>query len=295
MQSSITTDLQNLFSYAFIERVPYHFIVPKKNNYLELAISERHNCCLSCNNNFITTFKNDTNVFITKDKLAKQESIYQTLGLTWNKPNKGESYIYRQNGFCEKCFSKEYSKLPPEQKVYELAKDIYAADIALINDAKELMAEIIKKWLSGLETLDDVKSLELNTYLDIRNYLLNLCSNDFSINELLTNYEYDITNKIAVLKEKLSLLGQDKLNLFVQVDNSVYESLSDELYNEYTVLMPTENSIGSFYYNFTISVEKINLFLEQERVGNVFDLINEVGFSDIWVEWFLKHITTLNK
>ena len=55
MQSSITTDLQNLFSYAFIERVPYHFIVPKKNNYLELAISERHNCCLSCNNNFITT------------------------------------------------------------------------------------------------------------------------------------------------------------------------------------------------------------------------------------------------
>lgn len=112
MQSSITTDLQNLFSYAFIERVPYHFIVPKKNNYLELAISKRHNFCLSCNNNFITTFKNDTNVFITKDKLAKQESIYQTLGLEWNKPNKGENYIYRQNGFCQECFAKEYSKLP---------------------------------------------------------------------------------------------------------------------------------------------------------------------------------------
>ena len=112
---------------------------------------------------------------------------------------------------------------------------------------------------------------------------------------MLTNYEYDITNKIALLKGKLTLLEQDKLNLFVQIDNSVYESLSDELYNEYTVLMPTENSTGYFYYNFSISVDKINLFLEQERVGNVFELINEVGFSDIWVEWFLEYVTTLNK
>ena len=118
MQSSITTDLQNLFSYAFIERVPYHFIVPKKNNYLELAISERHNFCLSCNNNFITTFKNDTNVFITKDKLAKQESIYQTLGLEWNKPNKGENYIYRQNGFCQSGRSYSNRKNTNDEKVY---------------------------------------------------------------------------------------------------------------------------------------------------------------------------------
>ena len=42
-------------------------------------------------------------------------------------------------------------------------------------------------------------------------------------------------------------------------------------------------------------LQQINLFLEQERVGNVFELINEVGFSDIWVEWFLEYVTTLNK
>ena len=48
-------------------------------------------------------------------------------------------------------------------------------------------------------------------------------------------------------------------------------------------------------FSISLSIDKINLFLEQERVGNVFELINEVGFSDIWVEWFLEYVTTLNK
>ena len=71
--------------------------------------------------------------------------------------------------------------------------------------------------------------------------------------------------------------------------------MSDELYNEYTVLMPQQNTTGEFYYNLAISVERINLFLDQDRVENVFDLINEVGFYDTWIEWLLDHTSNLNK
>ena len=295
MQSNITTDLQNLFSYAFIERVPYHFVVPKKNNYLELSITERQNYCVKCGSTFVTEFKNDTNVYITKDKLSKQESVYNNLGLEWHKPNKGEKYIYRQSGLCTSCFNQESDNMPKEQEIYEMAKNIYDQDVALINDAKELMEEIIKKWIFGIETIEDLKTLNLNNYLDIRNFILTLCSNDFALSELLNNYKSNIELKIGLLQTQLKSLHTDKLNLFVNIDNSIYESMSDEIYNEYTVLMPQPNSTGEFYYKLVISVERIKLFLEQNRVENVFDLINEVGFYDTWIEWLLEHISDLNK
>lgn len=295
MQSNITTDLQNLFSYAFIERVPYHFVVPKKSNYQELSIAERQNYCSKCGNTFITEFKNDTNVYITKDKLNKQANIYEKLGLEWQKPNKGDAYIYRQTGFCPSCFNQEYNNMPQEQEIYTMVKNIYDQDIALINDAKELIEEIIKKWISSLETVEDVKNLKFNNYLDIRKFILTICSNDFSLAELLNNYKSSIEIKIALLQTQLKSVESDKLNLFVNIDNSIYESMSDELYNEYTVLMPQQNTTGEFYYNLAISVERINLFLDQDRVENVFDLINEVGFYDTWIEWLLDHTSNLNK
>jgi hypothetical protein len=72
--------------------------------------------------------------------------------------------------------------------------------------------------------------------------------------------------------------------------------MSDELYHEYTVVFPEENTIPQdFFINRVIEKIRIELFLKQSRVSSVEQLMLEAGFENAWIDLLIDHIATFEK
>ncbi|MDF2566416.1 MAG: hypothetical protein K0Q53_2820, partial [Massilibacillus sp.] len=61
-------------------------------------------------------------------------------------------------------------------------------------------------------------------------------------------------------------------------------------------VFPVKETVNQdFYVNKTIESKRVRMFLEQKRIHTTEELMSETGFLDIWVDWFIDHVTALEK
>ena len=79
----------------------------------------------------------------------------------------------------------------------------------------------------------------------------------------------------------------DAWKAYTMRPTDLYESMSDELYHEYTVAFPQADTLREEFYLYrSIEKKRVKLFLEQPRIASMETLLLETGIQPQWVQWF---------
>ncbi|MEG6584648.1 hypothetical protein [Dendrosporobacter sp. 1207_IL3150] len=292
---SVTGNLQNVFNYTFVETTMYYFIVPKSDKYAPIRVSKKNYKCSACGESHDVSFKHDGNVHIEKSRLSAQKNLYAKLGLSFPAVEKGEPIVYQQIGYCENCYEKCLKNTEDDrQAIYNLCKQVNQLDNQFVVTADELFDKIILSWLESITDVEQLTEYNLSGYMAIREVLVKLIVS----NEDAVQYVKDYQEKTAALAKMihgyLTRVNETKFDAFVGKPLDIYESMAEEIYNEYTVLFPVDGTPSiEFYSESNILKERVIMFLDQQRIDSVTMLINETGFSDKWVEWLAERISKI--
>ncbi|QJW48487.1 hypothetical protein HA075_24150 [bacterium BFN5] len=292
---SIMDNLQKVFDYVFVQTSMYHFIVPKADKYVAVSIYKKICRCTECEATFEVGFNYIGPVHIEKTRLDAQRDLYDKLGLAFPKIEDGEPLIYNQVGYCDTCFGERLkNQNDSKQVVYNLCRQINYLDKQLILHAVDVMDQVVLRWLESIKSLERLTEYNLTSYLSIRDVLSTVIAGDEAIASYISSYKMQFTELKQCLTGYINKFNDDKFTAVVGKPLNVYESLADNIYNEYTTLFPVESTLDlEFYSESQIQKDRIIMFLDQMRIDNGGSLIQEVGFSDKWIEWLVNHVATL--
>lgn len=293
---SATENLRTVFAYAFIETISYHFAVPKEPEYLHLSIPRKIYHCNNCEKEIEIKFRNNGDVYASKPVRLQQVEIRRDLGLPCGSLKADEVVDEHQIGYCQECFAKlqQEDRFIDTQKIYDDANTLFMADCQLPIEAKEAMDEVVREWVDSFQSLDDMKEYQVETYLDLRHLVVNKLIEAPKVNELLTQYQATVREYKEKIAAQLAEVEHNKFLAHIAWPLNLYESMSTEWYNEYTVLFPEDqDDKREFYVNKAILKERVQMFLDQHRIDTVQELLNEVGFFDEWVEMFVSKASEL--
>lgn len=282
---ALLNQLPQLFMFAFIETAVYHFVFPKKDQYIAAHISKKACRCLLCNEIVEVAFQNDGVVHIQKSRLAEQKKIYAALGLAFPAIAQGEPLVYQQTGYCEKCFAANLPQAEqPAQLVYNLCRRIYELDRQFAATAARLMAAAVHSWLE--KTPDErFSGYNMSGSSAVRELLSGLVVSDEAVNRHLREYRLLFTELAGQVKAHLACIAANKFTAIVGKPLAIYESMAEDIYNEYTVVFPAANSpAGEFYAAAVLIKERVMMFLDQSRINAPEDLLRELGCVDQWIE-----------
>lgn len=293
---SATENLKTVFAYAFIETVAYHFAVPKEPEYLHLSIPRKIYHCNNCEKEIEIKFRNNGDVYASKPVRLQQVEIRRDLGLPCGSLKVDEVVDEHQIGYCQECFAKlqQEDRFIDTQKIYDNANSLLTLDCQLPIDAKKAMDEAIRTWVDSFQSLEDMKEYQVETYLDLRRLIVSKLLEAPNVKELLAKYQENVRAYKEKLAAQLAEVEHKKFLAHIAWPLNLYESMSTEWYNEYTVLFPEDqDDKREFYVNKAILKERVQMFLDQHRIDTVQELINEVGFFDEWIEMFVSKASTL--
>lgn len=293
---SATENLRTVFAYAFIETVSYHFAVPKEPEYLHLSIPRKIYHCNNCEKEIEIKFRNNGDVYASKPVRLQQVEIRRDLGLPCGSLKADEVVDEHQIGYCQECFDKlqQEDRFIETQKIYDDANSLFLADCQLPLDAKNVMDEVVREWVSGFKSLDEMKEYQVETYLDLRQLIVAKLIEAPQVNELLMQYQETVRAYKEKITAQLAEVEHSKFLAHIAWPLNLYESMSTEWYNEYTVLFPEDqDDKREFYVNKAILKDRVQMFLDQHRIDTVQELMNEVGFFDEWIETFVAKASEL--
>ncbi|GBG57235.1 hypothetical protein SPFL3102_00165 [Sporomusaceae bacterium FL31] len=292
---SIMDNLQNVFNYVFVQTSMYHFIVPKADKYVAVNIYKKICRCMECEATFEVDFNYNGAVHIEKSRLQAQQGLYDRLGLTFPKIEDGEPFIYNQVGYCDSCFSERLqNQMDSKQAAYNLCRQINQLDKQFVLNAVAVMDQVVLKWLESIKSLEQLTEYDLTSYLSIREILSTVIASDEAVANYIGSYKMQFAELTQRLTGYLDEFNDNKFTAIVGKPLNIYESLADDIYNEYTVLFPVESTLDlEFYSESQIQKDRIIMFLEQIRIDHGGRLIQEVGFADKWIEWLVNHVAKL--
>lgn len=293
---SATENLRTVFAYAFIETVHYHFAVPKEPEYLHVSMPRKIYHCNSCGKEIEIKLRNNGDVHVSKPVRLQQVEIRRDLGLPCGSLKADEIVDLHQIGYCQECFDKlqQEDRFIETQKIYDDANSLFTLDCQLPVDAKTAMDEAVRTWVDSFQSLDEMKEYQVETYLDLRHLIVSKLLEAQNIKDLLIAYEENIRAYKEKLAARLAEVEYAKFLAHIAWPLNLYESMSTEWYNEYTVLFPEDqDDKREFYVNKAILKDRVQMFLDQHRINTVHELINEVGFHDEWIEMFVSKAATL--
>ena len=292
---SIMDNLQNVFNYVFVQTSMYHFIVPKADKYVAVNIYKKICRCMECEATFEVDFNYNGAVHIEKSRLQAQQGLYDRLGLTFPKIEDGEPLIYTQVGYCDSCFSERLqNQKDSKQAAYNLCRQINQLDKQFVLNAVAVMDQAVLKWFESIKSLEQLTEYDLTSYLSIREILSTVIASDEAVANYIGSYKMQFAELTQRLTGYLDEFNDNKFTAIVGKPLNIYESLADDIYNEYTVLFPVESTLDlEFYSESQIQKDRIIMFLEQIRIDHGERLIQEVGFADKWIEWLVNHVAKL--
>lgn len=293
---SIMDNLQNVFDYVFVQTSMYHFIVPKADKYVAVNIYKKICRCMECEAAFEVDFNYNGPVHIERSRLDAQRGLYDRMGLSFPKIEDGEPLIYNQVGYCDTCFSERLkNQKDSKQTAYNLCRQINHLDKQFILNAVEVMDQVVLKWLDSIKSSEQLSEYNLTSYLSIREALSTVIAGDEAVASYIGSYKTKFAELTQRLTGLLEEFNDNKFTAIVGKPLNVYESLADDIYNEYTILFPVESTSNfEFYSESQIQKDRIIMFLDQIRIDNGESLIQEAGFADKWIEWLVNRVASLD-
>jgi hypothetical protein len=298
-QVTITDALLNVFNYAFVETAPYSFFIPTRDKYVAVNLPKKIYNCLECGRSLEVKYNQTGVVYFSKERFAKQREMYEKRGLAF--PDKNalkaeEPFIYQEEGYCDCCGPKTLNVEERKQKICNLSLQVHQLDERVLDEARVIMGSRVKTWLKTIQESEQLRKYNLSSYAAVQNLLCAVILEDQEeLKKCLEVYKSTSKQKITDIEHILESV-KEKWTAYVVRPTSIYESMSDELYHEYTVVFPVKETVNQdFYVNKTIESKRVRMFLEQKRIHATEELISEAGFLDIWVDWFIDHATALKK
>lgn len=296
-QVNITENLANAYSYAFIETAPYSFIIPTKAQYVAVNLRRKICHCLSCGASVQVDYKQEGVVYFSRARFEKQRKLYEKRGLVFPDRDALEAqapFIYREEGYCSACAERALTGKDVGQTIYNLCRALHLRDRKALDEARAAMGERIKTWLGGIASSAQLSGYDLSSYSSLENLLCMVVLDDLrGVEECLAAYREDARNQIGRIEELLRQ-ADDRWEAYAARPTTIYESMSDELYHEYTVAFPVKETVDQEFYALRkIEKSRVRLFLEQARLQTVEELLAEAGFLPVWVDWLIDRVTAL--
>lgn len=298
-QVTITDALLNVFNYTFVETAPYSFFIPTRDKYVAVNLPKKIYNCLACGKSLEVKYNQAGVVYFSKERFAKQKEMYEKRGLAF--PDKNalkaeEPFVYQEEGYCDCCGPKALDVEEVNQKISNLCLQLHTFDEKVLDEARTIMGNRVKTWLKTIQESDQIRKYDLSSYTAVQNLLCAVILEDQEeLQKCLEAYNDKAKQQINEIEHMLAS-AEEKWEAYMVRPTSIYESMSDELYHEYTVVFPVKETVNQdFYVKKTIENKRVRMFLEQKRIHTVEELISEAGFLDMWVDWFIDHVTALKK
>ncbi len=306
-QTKITDNLLNVYNYSFVETIPYGFLMPRQGNYVPVNLVDKTYHCPCCNKEFNIKYHYTGITWFSRSRVAAQQDIYEKLGLEFpqllmNADEQTDEAIaneqpfhYHVIGYCPDCAKDNLlNSQEPEQKLYNQCRKLHGEDELARARSFETMTDSVNKWIEELQDKDALNGLEVDSINGIRDLICAIILEDTTgvekvLNEYISTYKEMISDISAQLKRL-----PEKFNVWTGRSTALYESMSDDIYHEYTVVFPEEGELsGEFFINRTVEKDKVELFLNQRRYETIEDILLDVGVQDAWVTSLVDKILTL--
>lgn len=298
-QVNITENLLKVFNYAFVETAPYGFYIPRGDQYVETNLVKKIYHCLCCDQTITVDYNRTGTVHFSKARFEKQRKVYEKRALPFPSDEavrSGAEFVSHEEGYCCNCVELIPASGEGGQRIYGLCQALHRSDVAVLGKARTLMSEQVKRWIETIEESAQLAKYDLSSYIAIKDLICAVILDDLkALEACLAAYRADVQTAIREIG-KLLAVADDTWEAYAARPMTIYESMSDELYHEYTVAFPVKETIEQeFYVHKKIDQSRVRMFLEQTRVQTIEELIMEAGFMDRWVDWFIDHVTVLKK
>lgn len=296
---SITDQLHNIYNYAFVETAPYGFFVPKRDKYVAVHLKQKLYHCLHCSKELVVQYKDRGVVYFSKERFEKQRQMYEKRALpflTKTQLKAEEAFVYHEEGYCVDCAAQLADTADGGQLAYHKCRELHTLDERLVETAREITSRRVKAWLEGITEAAQLAAYDLSTEDGIRNIICAAVLNDTSeLKAALEEYKKSSRILIHEIRDRISRLDMS-WEVYAARPTYIYESMSDEIYHEYTVIFPIdETEKQEFFVKKLVDKARIVMFIEQPRVSNVDELLLEAGYLTIWGDWFYDHVMKLEK
>ena len=291
--TKITDNLLNVFNYTFVERVPYAFFIPKEDKYVAVHLVDKVYHCQHCGKKLRVNYRQTGSTYFSKGRLARERQQYDKQGLAF--PTMGEladgvPFSCQAMGYCQVCAPEILQKDETAgQQIYNLAQRLHREDELLVAKAREAMGIVIRVWLDDIKVPAQLLCYDLSSDAAIRDLLCAVVLGDTGrLTELLGEYQ-DTVHTLRAEIERLNAAQPAEWQAYSARSTAVYESMSDELYHEYTVAFPAEGTVGEdFYLLRKVERDKVTMFLRQPRITTLEELLMEAGFQGEWLDWLME-------
>ena len=293
-RSTITGDLQNVFNYTFIETAPYHFIVPKAEKYTAVDMDTKVNHCIDCGRDVRVRFNKNGQVYIEKIRMQKQHEIYEKYKIPFPNINE-EDFVYHQDGYCDACAKKHICHQEKVQDVCNACYELNKLDEAVVIKAQATVGKIVHEWIQQINSTEELAEFDLTSYIGLRDLICGVViEQKAALIEILNEYTGEVVSQKTLIKAMLDKIDQADFTAYVARPTTIYETMDDELYNEYTVVFPVKETIEEEFYSLKkVEKNRVYMFLQQKRIESLEELLSEIIFEDVWIEWLIAQIAKL--
>lgn len=294
-----TDHLLNVFNYAFVETAPYNFFIPREDKYVAVNLPKKMYHCLDCQMTLEIHYNQSGVVYFSKERFEQQRALYEKCDLIFPSAEEikaGKAFVYHEEGYCSACANKNLAQKEIGQSVYNQCFRLHQMDEALLEEAKLQMGNCVKDWLNGITESAQLMKYDLSTYPALKDLVCAIILDDLAkVEQCVKSYVAQTQQIISEVYAKLDAAAE-KWQAYAARPVRIYESMSDELYHEYTVVFPVKETPNQIFYVYkTMEKSRVKMFLEQTRIQTTEELVAEAGFLDVWVDWFIAHVTALQK
>lgn len=287
--SRITDNLLNVFHYCFVETVPYAFFKPNPERDIPVKLVNKEYHCEECGKVTTVNYKERPLTYYSKGKLAQERRVYDRLGKKFpfmGELTDGTPFTNEAIGLCRECAEKKIlTDETPEQQVVNLSQQLHRADELVVAKARAAMEQSLKNWLDKVEKPEDFLQYNLTDFYALRDFICAvMLENTSSVEQVLQEYLTEIGTIEQKIRAMLELLPEE-WKAYAARSTSVFESMHDKMYHEYTVAFPAAGQMPEDYYICRpIEKKRVRMFLEQPRVEGLEELLQEVGFHGEWID-----------
>ena len=290
--SSLTEQLRKAFLYTFVENVPYAFFIPKADKYVAVNLQDKIYHCEKCSKEVVVRYHNPNGViYFSKGCLAAQRKNYDSLGKDFPSMGRlegGEPFTNWAIGCCSDCAEREIlPSIQPGQRIYNLCETMHRADENLLLQAGMQIGELLQQSLCDPTFTAEASAWELPDLPSVCNLI---CSIILQRTDLLApelEAYQKLCGELTAEAQDLLKTQPDAWKAYTMRPTDLYESMSDELYHEYTVAFPQADTLREEFYLYrSIEKKRVKLFLEQPRIASMETLLLETGIQPQWVQWF---------
>lgn len=302
--TNITDNLLNVYNYAFTEVMPYGFFKPDDpyHDYIGVRLVKKAYHCPCCKKEFIVNFRNDNDgiTYFSKSRIEAQKKVYEELGMTFPDESrlKEDESTYQAIGYCQECASKELNTSDhPNQRIITLCHDLHMQDELIAAKAKQQMTDAVKRWCDNLTESSQLLEWDLSTHHDdLKDLVCAIILEDTKeLEKSLQEYRDTIQPMIYELKQLNAGQPMD-WKCYVPRTSTIYESMTDEEYHEYTCAFPADDTEGQDFYIYrNVERERIDMFIKQRRIRSLEEMLVDTGFHEEWVDMVVDKGISLKK